>query len=131
MARRKLNERIREDFGRYKGVVFKKARLKLGKRPDGTPVEYEFDIVSADRKIIGVIKTNRLRLSTRPKKAYGSVYSVLGAILYLHKYPAARERYVILSDRVMYDEIVNRLGDTCRDIQIIFSGDIKDSGLSD
>lgn len=125
MARRKLDDKIREDFGEFKGVVFEKARLKLGKRPDGTPIEYEFDLVSPDRKIIGVIKTNRLRLSTRPKKAYGSVYSVLGAVLYLHKYPEAKERYVILSDREMYEEIVNRLGDTCKDIRILFWGDVK------
>jgi hypothetical protein len=127
MARRKLDDRIRQDFGSYKGVTFEKESLKLGERPDGTPVEYEFDLVSPDRKIIGVIKTNRLHLSTRPKKAYGSVYSVLGAILYLHKYPQAVERYVILSDKEMYEEIVNRLGDTCKDIQIIYWGDIKKS----
>jgi hypothetical protein len=125
MARRKLDDRIRDDFGKFKGVVFEKVPLKLGERPDGTPVEYEFDLVSPDRKVIGVIKTNRLHLSTRPKKAYGSVYSVLGSILYLHKYPKAKERYVILSDKEMYEEIVNRLGDTCKDIQLIYWGDIK------
>ncbi|UCE28141.1 MAG: hypothetical protein JSW52_05175 [Candidatus Coatesbacteria bacterium] len=125
MARRKLDDRIRDDFGEFKGVVFEKTRLELGKRPDGTPIVYEFDLVSRDRKIIGVIKTNRLRLSTRPKKAYGSVYSVLGAVLYLHKYPEAKERYVILSDREMYEEVVNRLGDTCKDIEILYWGDIK------
>jgi hypothetical protein len=125
MARRKLDDRIRQDFGSFKGVAFEKESLKLGERPDGTPVEYEFDLVSPDRNIVGVIKTNRLHLSTRPKKAYGSIYSVLGAILYLHKYPQAGERYVILSDKEMYEEIVNRLGDTCKDIQIIYWGDIK------
>jgi hypothetical protein len=130
MARRKLDDRIREDFGAYKGVDFEKVRLKLGERPDGTPVEFEFDLVSPDRKIIGVIKTNRLHLSTRPKKAYGSIYSVLGAILYLHKYPAAKERYVILSDKEMYEEVVNRLGDIYKDIEIFFWGDLKNKKIS-
>lgn len=125
MARRKLDDRIRADFGKYKGVTFEKKRLRLGKRSDGKPVEYEFDLVSPDHTVVGVIKTNRLHLSTRPKKSYGSIYSVLGAVLYLHKYPKAKERYVILSDREMYEEVVNRLGDICKDIRIIFWGDIK------
>lgn len=117
---KKIEDRIRGDFSAHLGVPLEKKRIELGTRPDGTPLTYDFDLVSPDEKIVGVIKINRLTLRTRPKKkAYGSLYSVMRSILYLHKVAGKKKLYLILSDRGMYDEITYQLGDMVQDVDIL------------
>ena len=123
---KKIEDRIRADFSAHLGVPLEKRRIELGTRPDGTPLTYDFDLVSPDEKIVGVIKINRLTLRTRPKKkAYGSLYSVMRSILYLHKVSGKKKLYLILSDRGMYDEITYQLGDMVQDVDILLWDSFK------
>jgi len=123
---KKIEDKIREDFSAHLGVPLEKRSLELGTRPDGTPLTYEFDLVSPDERIVGVIKINRLTLRTRPKKkAYGSLYSVMRSILYLHKVSGKKKLYLVLSDQGMFDEITYQLGDMVQDVEILIWDDFK------
>ena len=124
--KKSIEDKIREDFSAYLNIPLEKKAIELGTRPDGTPLTYDFDLVSADEKTVGVIKINRLTLRTRPnKKAYGSLYSVMSSILYLHKLKGKRDLYLILSDSDMYDEITYQLGDLMQDVKIMKWDDFR------
>ncbi|MCP4228715.1 MAG: hypothetical protein GY771_01020 [bacterium] len=125
MAKR-MEDKIREDFSAHLNVPLEKGKIEMGTRPDGTPLEHEFDMISPDEKIVGIIKINRLTLRTRPnKKAYGSLYSVMSSILYLHKLSGKRDLYLVIADNDMYEEITYQLGDMVQDLNIVKWDDFK------
>jgi len=121
-----LDEQVRADFLRFIGVPMAPGTLFIGKKEDGTPLTRAFDLVSEDGAIVASIQTSCLHLKSRPgQKAYGSLYRVLGAILYLHLCHKCRARYLILSDRDMYEEITAEFAGVFKDITILHHDDIR------
>jgi hypothetical protein len=72
------------------------------------------------------VQSSCLHLRSRPgQKAYGSLYRVIGAILYLHLCTSYQQRYLVISDPDMYDEITSEFATIFKDIKILFYDDIK------
>jgi len=123
-----LDEQVRRDVQKYLGVAMEPAEVVVAKREDGSEVTRHFDLVSADVKIIASIQTSCLHVKSRPgQKAYGSLYRVLGAILYLHLCTQCAQRYLILTDREMYTEITDEFGRAFQNIIILYYDDIRKS----
>lgn len=121
-----LDEQVKADFLKYIGVRMAPGTLVIGKKEDGTPLTRAFDLVSEDGSIVASIQTSCLHLKSRPgTKAYGSLYRVLGAILYLHLCRKCRARYLILTDRDMFEEITSEFAGVFKDINILHWDDIK------
>jgi len=121
-----LEEQVRQDFIRHVGKPMAPATLVIGTKEDGSPIARAFDLVSADGAVVASIQTSCLHLRSRPgQKAYGSLYRVLGAILYLHLCQKCKARYLVLSDRDMYDEITQEFGTVFKNITILFWDDIR------
>jgi hypothetical protein len=121
-----LDEQIKREFIEYVGVPMQAGEVTIGAKEDGTPITRPFDLVSEDGSIVASIQTSCLHLKSRPgQKAYGSLYRVLGAILYLHLCTKCRERYLIISDREMFDEITEDFSSIFKDINMLFWDDVK------
>lgn len=121
-----LDEQIKREFIEYVGVAMQAGEVTIGAKEDGTPITRPFDLVSEDQSIVASIQTSCLHLKSRPgQKAYGSLYRVLGAILYLHLCTKCRERYLIISDREMFDEITGDFSSIFKDINMLFWDDVK------
>lgn len=121
-----LEEQVTRDFLRYVGVPMAPGSVVVGTREDGTPVERYFDLISEDGSVVASIQTSCLHIKSRPgQKAYASLYRVLGALLYLHLCPRCQSRYVVLTDREMYDEIRGEFSKHFKDIIILHWDDIR------
>jgi hypothetical protein len=121
-----LDEQVKREFIEYVGVPMQPGEVTIGVKEDGTPITRPFDLVSEDETIVASIQTSCLHLKSRPgQKAYGSLYRVLGAILYLHLCTKCRERYLIMSDRDMFDEITEDFSSIFKDINMLFWDDVK------
>ncbi len=121
-----LDEQIKREFIEYVGVPMQAGEVTIGAKEDGTPITRPFDLVSEDESIVASVQTSCLHLKSRPgQKAYGSLYRVLGAILYLHLCTKCRERYLIISDREMFDEITGDFSSIFKDINMLFWDDVK------
>ncbi len=121
-----LDDLIKREFIEYVGVPMKAGEITIGAKEDGTPITRPFDLVSEDQSIVASVQTSCLHLRSRPgQKAYGSLYRVMGAILYLHLCTKCSDRYLILSDRDMYDEITEDFNNIFKDIKMLFWDDIK------
>jgi hypothetical protein len=121
-----LDEQIKREFIEYVGVPMQAGEVTIGAKEDGTAITRPFDLVSDDGSIVASIQTSCLHLKSRPgQKAYGSLYRVLGAILYLHLCSKCRERYLIISDREMFDEITGDFSSIFKDINMLFWDDVK------
>lgn len=121
-----LDEQIKREFIEYVGVPMQAGEVTIGAKEDGTPITRPFDLVSEDGSIVASIQTSCLHLKSRPgQKAYGSLYRVLGAILYLHLCTKCRARYLIISDREMFDEITEDFSSIFKDINMLFWDDVK------
>lgn len=121
-----LDEQIKREFVKYVGVPMAPGEIVIGRKEDGTPITRPFDLVSEDKSVVASVQTSCLHLKSRPgQKAYGSLYRVLGAILYLHLCTGCMERYLILSDRDMYDEITEDFSSIFKDINMLYWDDIK------
>ncbi len=121
-----LDEQIKREFVKYVGVPMAPGEIVIGRKEDGTPITRPFDLVSEDGSIVASVQTSCLHLKSRPgQKAYGSLYRVMGAILYLHLCTVCRERYLIISDRDMYDEITEDFSHIFKDINMLFWEDIQ------
>jgi len=120
-----LDEQIIRDFVAFVGVPMEAGEIVIGIKEDGTPITRPFDLVSEDGRIVASIQTSCLHLKSRPgQKAYGSLYRVMGAILYLHLCTRSEFRYLVISDRDMYDEITSEFVTIFKDITILFYDDI-------
>ncbi len=121
-----LDERLKRDFVKYVGVPMEPGEIVIGAKEDGTPITRPFDLVSSDGTIVASIQSSCLHLKSRPgQKAYGSLYRVMGAILYLHLCTKTKCRYLVISDRDMYEEITSEFVTIFKDITILFYDDIK------
>jgi hypothetical protein len=121
-----LDDQIKREFIEYVGVPMEAGEITIGTKEDGTPITRPFDLISKDQSIVASVQTSCLHLRSRPgQKAYGSLYRVMGAILYLHLCTVCRERYLIISDRDMYDEITEDFSHIFKDINMLFWEDIK------
>jgi hypothetical protein len=121
-----LDEQIKREFVDYVGVPMAPGEIVIGHKEDGTPITRPFDLVSEDRSIVASVQTSCLHLKSRPgQKAYGSLYRVLGAILYLHLCTKCKERYLIMSDRDMYEEITEDFSHIFKNINMLYWDDIK------
>jgi len=121
-----LDEQIKYEFAEFVGVPMAPGEIVIGAKEDGTPITRPFDLVSEDRSIVASVQTSCLHLKSRPgQKAYGSLYRVLGAILYLHLCTRCSERYLIMSDRDMYDEITEDFSNIFKNINMLYWDDIK------
>lgn len=121
-----LDERIKRDFVKYVGVPMEPGEIIIGTKEDSTPITRPFDLVSADGTIVASIQSSCLHLKSRPgQKAYGSLYRVMGAILYLHLCTKTKYRYLVISDRDMYEEITSEFVTIFKDITILFYDEIK------
>ncbi len=121
-----LEEQVREDFIAYKGVPMAPGEVVIGTREDGTSVTRAFDLVAEDGSVVASIRTSCLRLKSRPnQKAYGSLYRVMGAILYLHLCHKCKERYLILTDDDMFDEVTAEFAGIFKDIKILHYDELK------
>lgn len=121
-----LDEQIKRDFVKYVGVPMEPGDMVIGSKDDGTPITRPFDLVSEDGRVVASIQTSCLHLKSRPgQKAYGSLYRVMGAILYLHLCTKSKYRYLVISDRDMYDEITSEFVTIFKDITILFYDDIE------
>ncbi len=121
-----LDDLIKREFIAYIGVPMKAGEITIGAKEDGTPITRPFDLVSEDQSIVASVQTSCLHLRSRPgQKAYGSLYRIMGAILYLHLCTKCSERYLIMSDREMYDEITEDFNNIFKDIKMLFWDDIK------
>ena len=121
-----LDEQIKRDFVRYVGVPMEPGEIIIGTKEDGTPITRPFDLVSEDGTIVASIQSSCLHLKSRPgQKAYGSLYRVMGEILYLHLCTKTKYRYLVISDRDMYEEITSEFVTIFKDITILFYDDIK------
>jgi hypothetical protein len=122
-----LDEQIKCEFTEYVGVPMEAGEITIGTKEDGTPITRPFELVSKDRSIVASVQTSCLHLRSRPgQKAYGSLYRVMGAILYLHLCTNCSDRYLIMSDRDMYDEITEDFSNIFKDIKMVFWDDIKE-----
>jgi hypothetical protein len=120
-----LDEQIKRDFINYVGVPMEPGEIVIGTKEDGTPITRPFDLVSEDGDVVASVQTSCLHLKSRPgQKAYGSLYRVMGAILYLHLCTKSTQRYLVISDRDMYDEITSEFVTIFKDITILFHDDI-------
>jgi hypothetical protein len=120
-----LDEQIIRDFVAFVGVPMEPGEIVIGTKEDGTPITRPFDLVSEDGRVVASIQTSCLHLKSRPgQKAYGSLYRVMGAILYLHLCTKSEYRYLVISDRDMYDEITSEFVTIFKDITILFYDDI-------
>jgi hypothetical protein len=120
-----LDEQIKKDFINYVGVPMEPGEIVIGTKEDGTPITRPFDLVSKDGAVVASIQTSCLHLKSRPgQKAYGSLYRVMGAILYLHLCTKSKQRYLVISDRDMYDEITSEFVTIFKDITILFHDEI-------
>jgi hypothetical protein len=121
-----VDERIKRDFAAYLGVAMGPGEVIIGARDDGTPVKKQFDLVSADGATVASVRSSCLHLKSRPgQKAYGSLYRVLGALLYLHLCHSCQDRYLIIADRAMFDEIYGEYSGIFTDIKIVHWDDIR------
>ena len=121
-----LDDLIKREFIEYIGVPMKAGEITIGAKEDGTPITRPFDLISEDQSIVASVQTSCLHLRSRPgQKAYGSLYRVMGAILYLHLCTKCSDRYLILSDLDMYDEITEDFSNIFKDIKMLFWDDIK------
>jgi hypothetical protein len=121
-----LDEQIKREFVEYVGVAMAPGEIVIGRKEDGTPITRPFDLVSEDKSVVASVQTSCLHLKSRPgQKAYGSLYRVLGAILYLHLCTGCAERYLIMSDRDMFDEITEDFSSIFKDINMLYWDDIK------
>jgi hypothetical protein len=121
-----LDEQIKCEFSEYVGVPMEAGEITIGTKEDGTPITRPFELVSKDRSIVASVQPSCLHLRSRPgQKAYGSLYRVMGAILYLHLCTNCSDRYLIMSDRDMYDEITEDFSNIFKDIKMVFWDDIK------
>lgn len=121
-----LEENIKHDLIKFVGVPMEPGEIVIGSKEDGAPITRAFDLVAADGSVVAYIRTSALHLRSRPgQKAYGSLYRVMGALLYLHLCTAARERYLIISDRAMYEEITSEFETIFKDINIVHYDDLK------
>jgi hypothetical protein len=121
-----LDESIERDFIAYVGVSLEPGEIVIGAKEDGTPITRPFDLVSPDGSVVASIQTSCLHLKSRPgQKAYGSLYRVMGALLYLHLCTKSKARYLVISDRDMYEEITSEFVTIFKDITILFYDDIK------
>jgi hypothetical protein len=122
-----LDEQIKREFVEYVGAPMGPGEVVIGTKEDGTPITRPFDLVSDDRSIVASVQTSCLHLKSRPgQKAYGSLYRVLGAILYLHLCTKCSERYLIMSDRDMYEEITEDFSNIFKNIKMLYWDDIKE-----
>ena len=122
-----LDEQIKREFAEYVGTPLEPGEIVIGAKEDGTPITRPFDLVSEDRSIVASVQTSCLHLKSRPgQKAYGSLYRVLGAILYLHLCTKCSERYLIMSDRDMYDEITEDFSNIFKNIKMLYWDDLKE-----
>ena len=120
------DEQVKKVFIKYVGVPMEPGEMVIGSKEDGTPITRPFDLVSADGSVVASIQTSCLHLKSRPgQKAYGSLYRVMGAILYLHLCNKSKHRYLVISDRDMYDEITSEFVTIFTDITILFYADIE------
>jgi len=120
-----LDEQVKRYFIKYVGVPMEPGEMVIGSKEDGTPITRPFDLVSEDGTVVASIQTSCLHLKSRPgQKAYGSLYRVMGAILYLHLCTKSKHRYLVISDRDMYDEITSEFVTIFKDITILFYDDI-------
>ncbi len=121
-----LDEQVRADFIKYIGKPMAPQTVVIGTKEDGTPLTRAFDLVATDGSVVASIQTSCLHLRSRPgQKAYGSLYRVLGAILYLHLCHKCKARYLVISDRDMYEEITGEFAGVFKDITILHWDDIK------
>ncbi len=121
-----LDDLIKREFIEYIGVPMKAGEITIGAKEDGTPITRPFDLISEDQSIVASVQTSCLHLRSRPgQKAYGSLYRIMGAILYLHLCTKCSARYLIMSDRDMYDEITEDFNNIFKDIKMLFWDDIK------
>ncbi|UCH78858.1 MAG: hypothetical protein JSU81_02600 [Candidatus Coatesbacteria bacterium] len=121
-----LEEQIKRDLVKYVGVPMEPGEIVIGSKEDGTPITRAFDLVADDGSVVAYIRTSALHLRSRPgQKAYGSLYRVMGALLYLHLCNAAQERFLIISDRAMYEEITSEFETIFKDINIVHYDDLK------
>ncbi len=121
-----FDEQVKKVFIKYVGVPMEPGEMVIGSKEDGTPITRPFDLVSADGTVVASIQTSCLHLKSRPgQKAYGSLYRVMGAILYLHLCNKSKHRYLVISDRDMYDEITSEFVTIFKDITILFYDDIE------
>ena len=126
-----LDDQIKREFAEYVGVPLKAGEITIGTKEDGTLITRPFDLISEDESIVASVQTSCLHLRSRPgQKAYGSLYRVMGAILYLHLCTNCSERYLIMSDRDMYDEITEDFSNIFKDIKMVFWDDIKKQSYS-
>ncbi|MEE8639896.1 MAG: hypothetical protein V3T41_05760 [bacterium] len=121
-----LEDQIKREFIEYVGVPMKAGEITIGAKEDGTPITRPFDLISEDQSLVASVQTSCLHLRSRPgQKAYGSLYRVMGAILYLHLCTKCSDRYLIMSDRDMYKEITEDFNNIFKDIKMLFWDDIK------
>jgi hypothetical protein len=121
-----LDDQIKREFIEYVGVPMKAGEITIGAKEDGTAITRPFDLISEDQSLVASVQTSCLHLRSRPgQKAYGSLYRVMGAILYLHLCNKCSDRYLIMSDRDMYDEITEDFSNIFKDIKMLFWDDIK------
>jgi len=125
-AKNQLEDEVRRDVQEYLGTPLAPGDVVVGRREDGSPLSRHFDLVSPDGAVIGSIQTSCLRIKSRPgQKAFGSLYRVLGALLYLHLCHNCQRRYLILTDRDMYREITTEFAHSFPEVTILFWEDIK------
>jgi hypothetical protein len=121
-----LDEQIKREFAEYIGKPLAPGEMEIGTKEDGTPITRSFDLVSDDNSVVGSIQTSCLHLKSRPgQKAYGSLYRVMGALLYLHLCTKCEARYLIISDRDMFEEITSEFATIFKDITILLWDDVK------
>lgn len=92
-------ERVRRMLGKRLNTTFKKKRLPIGFKSDGTRKEHEFDLVSLDGEIIGEVKTFKpLKGGGRPS---GKIDTTFQACYLLEKVEA-RRKLLVLTNKEFY-----------------------------
>ncbi len=99
---RTKEKRIREILGREFNTKFRKEKLRIGHRSDGSAIVHEFDIVAKTQEglIVGEVKASRY--GNEARFITTKFHRVLTACVYLGKVKAAR-KLLILTERKFYE----------------------------
>ena len=92
-------EKVRKVLSKRFNAAFKRRKLLIGYKSNGTPKEHEFDLVSLDGEIVGEIKTfTPLKGGGRPS---GKIDTTFQACYLLEKVKA-RRKLLVLTHKEFY-----------------------------
>lgn len=108
--------RVRRRLEVEHGVALPAGRVQLGRTDDGTARQHRFDLVAADRSLVGEVRTYALgEGGNRPSGKFAHCYA---ACLFLYR-TRARRKVLVLTDRAFWSRFRRESEGVVERIEII------------